>query len=257
MVTRDVLRDSADGWPKTSGSRASTSTAGSSALDVHGRCAAPWRSTRGRAARARHRTSKWWKEERTASSSTTTRTPRTARWPPRTPSADARRARLHPADVGRGPDRELEAFTDRHRARPVRDDRRPRRADRRTPGSLEALLELAARDEPPASRRRLAPHYEKQTGEAPRVQPRSAGGDPAPREGTSPAGPRQVERPHRPAPDDRAAAGDRQAPPSGGAAGLERWRARHPAASGHLEPSDVLVDAMRGPARPGRASAST
>jgi hypothetical protein len=29
-------------------------------------------------------------------------------------------------------------------------------------------------------------------------------------------------------------------------AGLERWKARHPDASPHLEPSDVLVDAMRG-----------
>ena len=29
-------------------------------------------------------------------------------------------------------------------------------------------------------------------------------------------------------------------------AGLERWKARHPEAAGHLEPADVLVDAMRG-----------
>jgi hypothetical protein len=29
-------------------------------------------------------------------------------------------------------------------------------------------------------------------------------------------------------------------------AGLERWKARHPDASAHLQPSDVLVDAMRG-----------
>jgi hypothetical protein len=28
--------------------------------------------------------------------------------------------------------------------------------------------------------------------------------------------------------------------------GLERWRAKHPRAAAHLEPSDVLVDAMRG-----------
>ncbi len=28
--------------------------------------------------------------------------------------------------------------------------------------------------------------------------------------------------------------------------GLERWRARHPEAAAHLQPSDVLVDAMRG-----------
>ena len=29
-------------------------------------------------------------------------------------------------------------------------------------------------------------------------------------------------------------------------AGLERWKARHPDAASHLEPVDVLVDAMRG-----------
>jgi hypothetical protein len=29
-------------------------------------------------------------------------------------------------------------------------------------------------------------------------------------------------------------------------AGLERWKTRHPAAAAHLEPADVLVDAMRG-----------
>ncbi len=29
-------------------------------------------------------------------------------------------------------------------------------------------------------------------------------------------------------------------------AGLERWRKRHPKAASHLEPADVLVDAMRG-----------
>jgi hypothetical protein len=29
-------------------------------------------------------------------------------------------------------------------------------------------------------------------------------------------------------------------------AGLERWKARHPAAAARLEPDDVLVDQMRG-----------
>jgi hypothetical protein len=29
-------------------------------------------------------------------------------------------------------------------------------------------------------------------------------------------------------------------------AGLERWKARHPAVAAHLEPADVLVDTMRG-----------
>jgi hypothetical protein len=29
-------------------------------------------------------------------------------------------------------------------------------------------------------------------------------------------------------------------------AGFERWKERHPDASAHLQPADVLVDAMRG-----------
>ena len=29
-------------------------------------------------------------------------------------------------------------------------------------------------------------------------------------------------------------------------AGLERWKERHPEAASHLQPADVLVDAMRG-----------
>jgi hypothetical protein len=29
-------------------------------------------------------------------------------------------------------------------------------------------------------------------------------------------------------------------------AGVERWRARHPEAAAHLQPADILVDAMRG-----------
>jgi bifunctional non-homologous end joining protein LigD len=37
-------------------------------------------------------------------------------------------------------------------------------------------------------------------------------------------------------------------------AGLERRRARHPDAAGHLAPEDVLVDAMRGVTLPGRGS---
>jgi hypothetical protein len=29
-------------------------------------------------------------------------------------------------------------------------------------------------------------------------------------------------------------------------AGLERWKERHPQAAAHLQPADILVDAMRG-----------
>ncbi len=119
-------------------------------------------------------------------------------------------------------------------------------------GSLDALLELAARDEaaglPDAP---WPPHYEKQTGEPPRVQPskrRPSGGSAgaggssrgasADGPGPAPTGRRQSVKPlieiARAA--TRAEAMD----------GLERWKARQPGVWPHLEPADVLVDAMRG-----------
>jgi bifunctional non-homologous end joining protein LigD len=111
-------------------------------------------------------------------------------------------------------------------------------------GSLDGLLELAARDEaaglPDAP---WPPHYEKQTGEAPRVQPskRRTGGTPAGRSGGSGgsgSGRRQSTMPlieiARAQTKDEAMAG------------LERWKARYPGVWSRLEPADVLVDAMRG-----------
>jgi bifunctional non-homologous end joining protein LigD len=110
-------------------------------------------------------------------------------------------------------------------------------------GSLEALLEQAARDEasglPDAP---WPPHYEKQTGEAPRVQPskRRAGvaAPPAPGKTAGPTGRRRSTMPlieiARAETRDEAMAG------------LERWKDRHPAIWPLLEPRDVLVDAMRG-----------
>ncbi|MGH3521333.1 MAG: hypothetical protein ACRDU4_00570, partial [Mycobacterium sp.] len=104
-------------------------------------------------------------------------------------------------------------------------------------GSLDGLLELAARDEaaglPDAP---WPPHYEKQTGEAPRVQPskRRSGSS----SGGSGTGRRQSTMPlieiARAQTKDEAMAG------------LERWKARHPGVWPRLEPADVLVDAMRG-----------
>jgi hypothetical protein len=117
-------------------------------------------------------------------------------------------------------------------------------------GSLSGLLELASRDEAAGlADAPWPPHYEKQTGEAPRVQPskrrassggrppetpRSRGGSPPPR---TPRG-RQSTMPlieiARAETKDEAMAG------------LERWKARHPDVWPRLEPADVLVDAMRG-----------
>ncbi|MEO7138521.1 MAG: non-homologous end-joining DNA ligase [Gemmatimonadales bacterium] len=94
----------------------------------------------------------------------------------------------------------------------------------RHPGSIEALLELSLRDE----REGLGdapwpPHYKKQRGESARVQPSRA------RAAKHPL--IEIGRAQR---------------KEDALAGLERWKARHPEAAGHLQPADVLVDAMRG-----------
>src|SRR6266446_3179071 len=113
------------------------------------------------------------------------------------------------------------------------------------PGSLESLLELSARqkgegqgDAP------WPPHYEKQEGEAPRVQPSRARG----RSGAVPqeppgkdAGPTGRRRTIVPLVEIARARTEKEA-----REGLERWKARHPEVVPHLEPADVLVDAMRG-----------
>jgi len=101
-------------------------------------------------------------------------------------------------------------------------------------GSLEALLELSAKHEAEGlGDAPWPPHYRKQAGEPPRVQPskRKKGA-------ASPTGRRRSTKPlieiARAAKKDDALAG------------LERWKSRHPDVAAKLEPADVLVDAMRG-----------
>jgi bifunctional non-homologous end joining protein LigD len=91
-------------------------------------------------------------------------------------------------------------------------------------GSLEGLLELSARDEREGQGDApWPPHYKKQRGEPPRVQPSRA------RAAKHPL--IEIGRAKR---------------KQDALAGLERWKARHPKAAAHLEPADVLVDSMRG-----------
>jgi bifunctional non-homologous end joining protein LigD len=120
-------------------------------------------------------------------------------------------------------------------------------------GSLDALLEQAVRDEaaglPDAP---WPPHYEKQAGEAPRVQPSKRRSDVAvpaagtggpggvPSEGRA-AGPTGRRRSTMPLIEIARAETKDEA-----MAGLERWKARHPSVWPRLEARDVLVDAMRG-----------
>ncbi|HEY4647802.1 MAG TPA: hypothetical protein VIG95_01800, partial [Gemmatimonadales bacterium] len=91
-------------------------------------------------------------------------------------------------------------------------------------GSLDLLLQRSAEHE----REGLGdapwpPHYQKQAGEPARVQPS--------KRRTSKFPLIEIGRAQR---------------KEDALAGLERWKGRHPQAASHLEPADVLVDAMRG-----------
>jgi DNA ligase D-like protein (predicted polymerase) len=90
--------------------------------------------------------------------------------------------------------------------------------------TLEALLELSARQEKDGQGDApWPPHYRKQAGEGPRV---------APSRRRTPVHPLvEIGRARRKA---------------DALEGFERWKQRHPEASAHLQPADVLVDAMRG-----------
>jgi hypothetical protein len=100
------------------------------------------------------------------------------------------------------------------------------------PASLDRLLELSARQEKEGlGDAPWPPHYRKQPGEAPRVAPSRAAGA-ARKTGRTPKHPLiEIGRARQKA---------------DALAGVERWKARHPEAASHLEPADVLVDAMRG-----------
>ena len=109
-------------------------------------------------------------------------------------------------------------------------------------GSLEKLLELAARDEASGlGDAPWPPHFRKMEGEAPRVAPvaqrRSAGA--TRRRGAAGRGPAAASK--MPlvivanSPDQNAAL-----------AGLERWKEKHPRGAEQLAIDDVLVDSMRG-----------
>jgi hypothetical protein len=91
-------------------------------------------------------------------------------------------------------------------------------------GSLEALLRLAGEQEAAGmGDAPWPPHYEKGADEPPRVQPSKR------RKTTVPV----VEIARAKTKDEALEA-------------LERWKTRHPDVVAHLEPADVLVDAMRG-----------
>ncbi|MBF6606884.1 MAG: DNA polymerase domain-containing protein [Chloroflexi bacterium] len=111
-------------------------------------------------------------------------------------------------------------------------------------GSLDALLDLSARDEAEGlGDAPWPPNYRKQEGEPPRVMP-SRQRRPAAAYDTADA--------TRPTPTGRRRSAvpvieiARAAKKSDALGGLERWKSRWPAAAALLEPADVLVDSMRG-----------
>jgi DNA ligase D-like protein (predicted polymerase) len=103
-------------------------------------------------------------------------------------------------------------------------------------GSLEGLLELAARDEASGiGDAPWPPHFKKADGEAPRVAPSRARKAGAPKKATAPKRTKMPLIVVANSPDKQAALD-----------GLERWKAKHPAAAKLLAIDDVLVDTMRG-----------
>jgi len=95
-------------------------------------------------------------------------------------------------------------------------------------GSLEGLLELSARQEKEGQADApWPPHYRKQPGEPPRVQPSKA------RTGTRVSKYPLIEV-------------SRGKDKKEALAGLSKWKKRHPRVAKLLEPADVLVDQMRG-----------
>ncbi len=91
-------------------------------------------------------------------------------------------------------------------------------------GSLESLLELSARHESEGlGDAPWPPQYRKREGEPPRVQPS-----------------------RRRKPKFPLIQIGRAKEKDDALAGLERWKARHPEAASHLEPADILVEALRG-----------
>src|SRR3982750_4034594 len=237
------------GWPKTSGSRG---------IHVNARIQQRWSFTEVRRAAlafsreierraAKLATSKWWKEERhgvfldynqnakdrTTCSAYSIRPLPDARCPG--PLGWGEIADCDPAD--------FTVLTMPARLAKIGD---PNEGMDDAAGSLEQLLELAARDEAAGlGDAPWPPHFRKMEGEAPRVAPSRAKG--AAKTATK-AGAKTAKK--------KTAAKQRTKMPlivvanstdkEAALAGLERWKARPPRAAEHLAVDDVLVDSMRG-----------
>jgi len=227
-AVRGVLNDlHLVGWPKTSGSRG---------MHIYIRIERRWTFNQARrAALALAReverrapglaTSKWWKEERHGvfidyNQNAKDRTIAAA-YSVR-PKPDARvSAPLTWDEIDEAAPEDFTMLTMPARFAAIGDRHRDIDAH---PCSLEGLLELSARQEAEGlGDAPWPPHYRKQPGEPARVQPS-----------------------RRRTPVHPLVEIGRSRDKDAVLAGLGRWKARHPEAAAHLEPADVLVDAMRG-----------
>ena len=209
------------GWPKTSGKRG---------LHVYVRIEQRWtfdevrRAALALAREVERRapklaTSKWWKEERHGvfvdyNQNAKDRTVAAAYSVRPTPDATVS-APLSWDEAGECDPADFTLVTMEKRFKKVGD--RHAGIDKAV-GSIAPLLELF--DEQGLGDAPWPPHYKKQRGEPARVQP--------------------SKRKHPLIEIGRARHKD------DALAGLERWKKRHPEAAAHLEPADILVDAMRG-----------
>jgi bifunctional non-homologous end joining protein LigD len=283
MVTREALEAvGLIGWPKTSGSRGIHVNVRIEPRwtypEVRRAALAIARDVERRAPAIA--TSKWWKEERhgvfldynqnakdrTVASAYSVR-----------PLPDARVST--PLSWAEVPTCEAEAFTIATVPRRFADIGDPGAGIDAAVGSLDALLELSRQHERDGlGDAPWPPNYRKQAGEPPRVQPSrqrrptaeySTAEAEARREKQRAALERRFEaelerraagraggadpaRPTRPTPTGRRRSTvpvieiSRAKSKAEALEGLERWKARHPAAAAALEPPDVLVDGMRG-----------
>jgi DNA ligase D-like protein (predicted polymerase) len=246
MVARDTMADfGLTGWPKTSGSRG---------FHIYARIEPRWTFTEVRScavalAREIERrapglaTARWWKEERhgvfvdynqnakdrTVASAYSVR-----------PVPDARVST--PLKWEEVPGCDPGAFTIATVPRRFADIGDPWAGMDEAAGSLERLLERASQDQraglPDAP---WPPHFAKQQGEEPRVQPskrRTAVAPAAPGKTYGASGRRRTAMPLI---EIARAASHAEA-----LAGLDRWKQRHPEAAAQLQPADILVDSMRG-----------
>ena len=215
------------GWPKTSGSRG---------IHVNVRIQRRWtfdevrRAALALAREVERRapsiaTSKWWKEERHGvfvdyNQNAKDRTVASAYSVRPKPSATVS-APLDWDEVDSCEPNDFTLATMPARFREIGD--RHQGIDEK-PGAIEALLELSSRQEREGmGDAPWPPHYEKQRGEPARVQPS--------KRRTSKHPLIEIGRAQR---------------KEDALAGLERWKERHPDVVPHLDPADVLVDAMRG-----------